>query len=51
MKKIEYIIFVVACFVLCVIPFAGMSVAKTETTSENRTLASLPEWEKEGKSL
>ena len=49
MKKIEYIIFVCICFILCVIPFAGMSVAKTDTTSENRTLASLPEWEKEGK--
>jgi len=49
MKKTEYIVFVVMCMVLCLIPFAGMSVAKSDETTENRTLMEAPEWKKDGK--
>lgn len=46
MKKFEYIIFVVLCLLFCIVPSVGMSFGQTEVTTENRTLASLPEWKK-----
>ncbi len=41
MKKFKIII-TALCIVLCVLPFAGMTFAKTEATSENRKLAEFP---------
>ena len=35
--------------VMCILPFAGMAVAKTETTRENRTMAAFPSFMEEGK--
>lgn len=49
MKKIEYILFVVLCLFFCAVPVVGMSIQKTDSTTENRTLASLPEWKKDDK--
>ena len=49
MKKIEYILFVVLCLFFCAVPAVGMSIQKTDATTENRTLASLPEWKKDDK--
>ena len=43
MKKQSFkIIFIALFLVICLIPSLGMTVAKTETTSENRVLASFP---------
>lgn len=41
-NKKESIAFLVVCFLLCVLPFAGMTIAKTEVTTENKQLAKLP---------
>lgn len=49
MKKTTSNVFVAACLALCLIPFAGMTVASTNTTTENRRLASFPQIKKEGK--
>lgn len=49
MKKTGNSIFVAACLLLCLIPFAGMIAAPTNTTTENRRLVSFPEIRKEGK--
>lgn len=49
MKKIGNRLFVAACLLLCLIPFAGMTIAPTHTTTENRRLVSFPEIKKEGK--
>lgn len=48
-NKIEMIIFIVVCFLLCLIPFVGMTVARTDITTENKTLASLPKLREDGK--
>lgn len=48
-KNIESIIYVAVCLVLCILPFAGMTVASTDTTTENKTLAVFPELKKDGK--
>lgn len=42
MKKLS-ILYIVFCLACCLLPFAGMTVARTDTTTENKTLASLPE--------
>lgn len=51
MKKnnIGSIFYVVICLLLCVIPFAGMPVASTDTTTENKKLAEFPEIKENGK--
>ncbi len=49
MKKIGSSVFVAACMALCLLPFAGMAVAPTNTTTENRRLVSFPEMKKEGR--
>ncbi len=49
MKKIGSSVFVAACLVLCLLPFAGMAIAPTNTTTENRKLVSFPEIKEEGK--
>lgn len=43
MKKAIKIIYVVICVAFMSLPFAGMLFAKTETTTENKRLAELPE--------
>lgn len=48
MKKIANVIYIVMCLSLCVLPFAGMAVAPTETTTENRAMAGFPEMKKDG---
>jgi hypothetical protein len=48
MKKTGNIVYIVICLFVCVLPFAGMTVYRTDTTTENKTLASLPEWTKDG---
>jgi len=42
MKKQTYIIYICIAVAICIIPFAAMGIHKTETTSENKTLAKLP---------
>lgn len=49
MKKTGSCVFVAACLMLCLLPFLGMAVAPTNTTTENRRLVSFPEIKKEGK--
>ena len=43
MKKSEKIVFVAACMVMCLFPFAGMAFAPSNHTTENREMAELPE--------
>lgn len=42
-KKIRYIAFTAVCFVMCAAPFAGMIFARTDTTTENKKMAQMPE--------
>lgn len=49
MKKAVNIIYVVICLAICLVPFAGMTVAKTDTTTENRRMAEFPKFMTEGK--
>ncbi len=44
MKKKIGVVFIVLCFALCLIPFAGMTFFATNTTTENKELASFPEF-------
>lgn len=44
MKKTWNIIYIVCCLLICVLPFAGMAVYRTDTTTENKTLAGFPKW-------
>lgn len=48
MKK-GSILFIIICLLICVIPFAGMTVYTTEETTENKTLAEFPKWMEDGK--
>ena len=48
MKKTGNIIYIALCLVICVLPFAGMTVYKTNTTTENKTLAAFPSLQKDG---
>lgn len=48
-NKFIMIIFVVVCCLICVIPFAGMTVARTDRTTENKTLAKWPNMVNKGK--
>lgn len=41
-KKIWYLIYIAAVLVLVLVPFAGMSVAATNETTENKELAAFP---------
>lgn len=41
-NKIGYVIFLMLCMILCIAPFAGMAVARTDTTTENKRLAEFP---------
>lgn len=49
MKKSASIVYVAVCLFLCTLPFAGMLVARTDVTTENRTLAEFPQIQEEGK--
>ncbi len=42
MGKKGNIIYIVLCLVICVLPFAGMTFYRTDTTTENKTLAEFP---------
>lgn len=42
MNKKKYIVFTLVVTVICILPFAGMLFAKTETTSENKKLSEWP---------
>lgn len=48
-KKILYVIYIAAVLILAVFPFAGMSVAATDETTENKELAEFPNLKEEGK--
>ena len=47
-RRTGNIIFVTVCMAIGLIPFVGMSVAKTETTTENRVLSEWPSLSKDG---
>ncbi|MGN0155240.1 MAG: hypothetical protein ACI4A3_12385 [Lachnospiraceae bacterium] len=49
MSKKGNILYIVLCLLLCILPFAGMTVAETNSTTENRKMAELPELQKDGK--
>lgn len=49
MKNKVNIIYVSLCMIICLIPFVGMTVAKTDTTTENRRMAEFPKLSEEGK--
>lgn len=51
MKKSTYIIYICIVVAICIIPFAGMSVYKNTTTSENKTPAQFPSVTKEDGSV
>ncbi|MCD8299780.1 MAG: hypothetical protein LUC41_01170 [Clostridiales bacterium] len=42
MRKKAGLIFIIICMAVCLIPFAGMTFFRTDTTTENKTLASFP---------
>lgn len=48
MKKTVNIVFIVICMIICVLPFAGMTAYRTDTTTENKTLAAAPKLSKDG---
>ena len=49
MKNAGRIFYVVICLLICIVPFAGMSVNRTDTTTENKKLAEFPNVKEEGK--
>lgn len=49
MKKFVAMLYVAVSILICLVPFAGMTVARTDTTTENKTLAQFPSFmEEEG---
>ena len=48
MKRTGSIVYIVVCLMLCILPFAGMAVYRTEVTTENKTLAEFPGLQKDG---
>lgn len=49
MKNAGKFIFTAICLTMCVLPFAGMFVKPTNTTTENKELAKFPDIKKAGK--
>ncbi len=49
MKKRLGLIYIILCFVICLVPFAGMTFWATNSTTENKTLAELPSVTEDGK--
>lgn len=47
MKNIMRHIFVIVCMIICILPFAGMAVRPTQTTTENKKMAVFPDIMKE----
>lgn len=47
-NKLTQIIFIAVCFIICIIPFACMSFARTDSTTENKRLKELPELYNDG---
>ena len=47
-KKIWYLIYIAAVLIFVLIPFAGMSVAATNETTENKELVEFPELRTDG---
>lgn len=43
------IVFIAVCLVICIVPSAGMIVARTDTTTENREMAEFPALGMDGK--
>ncbi len=48
MRKRVGILFIVICMVVCLIPFVGMTFFRTDTTTENKTLAEFPSLVEDG---
>ncbi len=42
MKKKLGLVYIILCFLICLVPFAGMTFWATNSTTENKTLAELP---------
>ncbi len=42
MRKVPQIFYIVLCMAICLVPFAGMTFWATDSTTENKTLASFP---------
>ncbi len=49
MKNAGRIGYIVLCLLVCAVPFAGMAVHASNTTTENKELASFPDVKKNGK--
>ncbi len=49
MKHIGKIVFIIICLAMCALPSVGMIVRPTNTTTENKELARLPDIKKNGK--
>lgn len=49
MKNAGRICFLIICFAMCLLPSAGMLVQPSDTSSENRTLAKMPDIKEDGK--
>lgn len=49
MKKTGSAVYLIGCLLLCVLPFAGMFVAPTNTTTENRKMAEFPKLKEDTK--
>lgn len=47
-KRIWNKIYILLFLIICILPFAGMSFAKTTSTTENKQLSKFPKIEKEG---
>ena len=48
MKHAARIIFIAACLLMCLIPFGGMLICPTNTSTENRELAGFPQIQEHG---
>ena len=48
-KKIWYLIYIAVVLLMVMIPFAGMTVAATNETTENKELAEMPKLKSDGK--
>ena len=48
-NKIIGAVYLTVCFLMCLIPSVGMTIARTDHTTENRQMAKLPKLKKDGK--
>lgn len=49
MKKLGNSVYMIVCMIVCLLPLVGMIFYKTDSTTENRTLASMPSVMKDDK--